>query len=214
MFKKKMEVSVEHVVLAPGSSTIEVQVTQTFRSGGYADVGQKRLILVPERNGLHILAEDMLESQALAAPEPVPQSEEPAEPRAVSASAEQTAAATKIKNLTRRLRSALRNGDMVTLKQLLPPNGLLDIEIKQCIGDTRTCDEEKRSWTRSTLTLESFKDIHEDEDLKDECFDEISCDYEATKYLCRGGCGGYLGSYWWQRAGDRFYLTSISFEYD
>lgn len=63
MFKKKMQVSADRVVVNTTGDAATVTFTQTWASGSYKDVGQKQLVVVPEAHRPVIAREEMLRSE-------------------------------------------------------------------------------------------------------------------------------------------------------
>lgn len=75
MFKKPMKVELTDMEFVPGTRSVAVNVTQTWSSGTYKDVGPKQLVLVQEGDDLKIAREEMLESNILEGKERVPRLE-------------------------------------------------------------------------------------------------------------------------------------------
>jgi hypothetical protein len=65
MFRKPMLVAAEGIRTRPAAGRTVVDFTQTWSSGGYRDVGLKRMVLVREAAALRIAEEEMLESHVL-----------------------------------------------------------------------------------------------------------------------------------------------------
>jgi hypothetical protein len=162
MFKKKMQVTVDHVAVVRLPNAFEIQLTQTFRSGSYADVGQKRLVIAKDGGAYRITAEEMLESQL------------------TTLSPEQ-----EVAKKMRQLREALDHHDQSVLRSMLPPKGRFETELQVCAGDGCTPSIERHSWTRATVWERAF----ESASLGDECVADVTCERDTCTAGC-GGCQG------------------------
>lgn len=69
MFKQPMKVSAGAPQIGPAERGVALLFEQTFASGSYRDVGQKRLVVVDEGGALRIASEEMLSSDLR--PEPL-----------------------------------------------------------------------------------------------------------------------------------------------
>lgn len=70
MFQKPMTVEAKEPRFRAGSSSAEIEFTQRFASGTFADEGPKRLLVVREAGTLKLAHEEMLRSRETARPSP------------------------------------------------------------------------------------------------------------------------------------------------
>ena len=65
MFSKRMVVTAEDLRFSRADEASTIDFVQTWKSGTFADVGEKRLVLRPEGGELRIVSEEMLTSEKL-----------------------------------------------------------------------------------------------------------------------------------------------------
>ncbi len=70
MFKSKMEVAADDVVVSTSARSVSVTFMQTWASGTFQDKGPKLLVLVPTPGGLRIAREEMLASELVSGETP------------------------------------------------------------------------------------------------------------------------------------------------